>query len=88
MTMAKKTFEENMAQLEKIVEALEAGNLPLEKALKRFEEGMNLSKACFEKLDETEKKITLLIKQQNGSVQKTPFESGSQNDINHEPEYE
>jgi len=86
--MAKKTFEENMAQLEKIVEELEAGNLPLDKALKRFEEGMNLSKACFEKLDETEKKITLLIKQQNGSVQKTPFESGSQNDINHEPENE
>ncbi|MFO8112090.1 MAG: exodeoxyribonuclease VII small subunit, partial [Desulfosalsimonadaceae bacterium] len=47
--MAKKSFEENMAQLEKIVEELEAGNLPLEKALKRFEEGMNLSRTCFEK---------------------------------------
>lgn len=82
--MAKKTFEENMTQLEKIVEELEAGNLPLEKALKRFEEGMNLSKACFEKLDETEKKISLLIKQQDGSVKKTPFESESPSDQENE----
>lgn len=82
--MAKKTFEENMTQLEKIVEELEAGNLPLEKALKRFEEGMNLSKACFEKLDETEKKISLLIKQQDGSAKKTPFESESPNDLENE----
>ena len=79
--MAKKTFEENMAQLEKIVEELEGGNLPLEKALKRFEEGMNLSKACFEKLDETEKKISLLIKQQNGAVKKTAFGSESNQEL-------
>ncbi len=82
--MAKKTFEENMAQLEKIVEELEAGNLTLEKALKRFEEGMGLSKTCFEKLDETEKKISLLIKQQNNSVKKIPFESECPTDIENE----
>ncbi len=84
--MAKKSFEENMAQLEKIVEELETGNLTLEKALKRFEEGMTLSRACFEKLDETEKKISLLIKQQNGSVKKVPFASDPQSNVENETE--
>ncbi len=71
--MAKKSFEESMNQLEKIVEELEAGNLPLDKALKRFEEGVKLSHSCFEKLDETEKKITRLMQQQDGSARETPF---------------
>lgn len=84
--MAKKSFEENMAQLEKIVEELEAGNLTLEKALKRFEEGMALSRACFERLDETEKKISLLIKQQNGSIKKIPFASEPQSNVDNETE--
>lgn len=75
MNMAKKSFEENMGQLEKIVEELESGNLPLEKALKRFEEGMSLSKTCFQKLEETEKKISLLIRQQDGSVRESTFDS-------------
>jgi exodeoxyribonuclease VII small subunit len=71
--MAKKTFEDSMAQLEKIVEELEAGNLPLDKALKKFEEGIGLSRACFEKLDETEKKIVQLMEQQDGSVKESAF---------------
>lgn len=77
-----------MAQLEKIVEELEAGNLPLEKALKRFEEGMNLSRTCFEKLDETEKKISLLLKQPNGAVKKTPFESEARSGLENDTEKE
>jgi exodeoxyribonuclease VII small subunit len=71
--MAKKTFEESMAQLEKIVEELEAGNLPLDKALKKFEEGIGLSRACFEKLDETEKKIVQLMEKQDGTAAQVPF---------------
>jgi exodeoxyribonuclease VII small subunit len=71
--MAKKTFEESMAQLEKIVEELEAGNLPLDKALKKFEEGIGLSRACFEKLDETEKKIVQLMEKQDGTAAQAPF---------------
>jgi len=63
--MSKKTFEQSLAQLEKIVQELEAGDLPLEKAIKIFEEGMRLSKYCGEKLDETEKRINLLM--QNGA---------------------
>ena len=55
--MAKKTFEKAMEQLEKIVADLEAGDIPLDKALQKFEEGMALSKYCAERLDETEKKV-------------------------------
>jgi len=55
--MAKKTFELAMKQLEKIVQELESGDMPLEKAIKKFEEGIKISKYCSEKLDESEKKI-------------------------------
>ena len=67
--MSKKTFEESMKQLEQIVDELESGNLPLEKALKKFEEGVKLSKACNKKLDEIEQKVTILTKDSNGNVQ-------------------
>ena len=76
--MAKKSFEESMEKLEKIVEELEAGNLPLDKALKKFEEGVALSRSCFEKLDETEKKITALMQQDDGSVKETSFDENNQ----------
>ena len=56
--MAKKTFEQSMKQLEQIVQDLESGDLALEKAIKKFEEGIQLTKFCAKKLDETEKKIT------------------------------
>ena len=72
----KKTFEESMKQLEQIVEELEDGDLPLEDALKKFEEGVGLSKFCFQKLDETEKKVSLLLKEPDGQIQETPFFSG------------
>lgn len=55
-------FEENIEQLEKVVQELEDGNLNLEDSIKKFEEGMNLSKKCNEILEEAEKKITILIK--------------------------
>ncbi len=74
--MAKKTFEESMTQLEKIIEEIEGGDLPLEKALKKFEEGVSLSKFCLEKLEETEKKVNLLLKDHNGCIKEVPFSSG------------
>ncbi len=69
----KKTFEDSMAKLEQIVDSLETGDLSLEKALKKFEEGVQLSKFCFNKLDETEKKVSLLLKGQNGNIKETVF---------------
>lgn len=55
-------FEENMEDLEKIVQELEKGDLNLEDSIKKFEEGMELSKKCNEILEKAEKKITILIK--------------------------
>jgi len=73
-TMAKqKTFEDAMESLETIVQELESGELALEKAMKRFEEGVKLSKFCSSKLDETEKKITLLTANADGTANETPF---------------
>lgn len=71
--MAKVTFEAAMKQLEQIVQELESGNLSLEDSIKKFEEGIKLSKFCSAKLDETEKKITLLLKDQDGIVIEKPF---------------
>jgi exodeoxyribonuclease VII small subunit len=73
--MAKLTFEKAMKKLEQIVQELESGDQPLEKAMKRFEEGVQLSKFCSEKLDETEKKITVLLQDQEGNVFEKPFVS-------------
>ncbi|MGD2186249.1 MAG: exodeoxyribonuclease VII small subunit, partial [Desulfobacterales bacterium] len=73
--MAQKTFEQAMKQLEQIVQELENGDLPLEKAIKKFEEGMKLTKLCSEKLDETEKKISILLENAEGRVVERPFMS-------------
>ena len=59
--MAEKTFEEMMDSLEKISGELENGNLTLDEAMQKFEEGMKLSKKCSEILDSAEKKIKILI---------------------------
>ena len=71
--MAKKTFEQSLKQLEQIVQELESGDLPLEKALKKFEEGIQLSKLCSRTLDETEQKISILLKDQDGGIIEKPF---------------
>lgn len=78
--MSKKTFEESMKQLEEIVEELESGNLPLEKTLKKFEEGVKLSKACNKKLDDIEQKVTILMKDSNGDIKEQSFGSGDVDD--------
>ena len=77
--MAKKTFEVAMKQLEQIVQDLETGDMPLEKAIKKFEEGIQISKYCSEKLDASEKKITLLMQDSDGGeISEIPFVTESQ----------
>ena len=71
--MANLTFEKAMKKLEQIVRELESGDQPLEKAIKKFEEGVQLSKFCSEKLDETEQRVTLLLKDQTGNVFEKSF---------------
>ena len=73
--MAQKTFEQSMKQLERIVQELEDGELPLEKAIKKFEEGIKLTQFCSAKLDETEKKVSVLLKNADGQVVTKPFRS-------------
>ncbi len=79
--MAKQTFEKAMDQLEQIVQKLETGELSLEDSLKKFEEGVKLSNFCSKKLDETEKKVTLLIKNQEGQIFEEPFDPESSEEI-------
>jgi len=67
-------FEECLQRLEKIVHELEKGEVPLEKSLTLFEEGMQLSSSCRKELDEAEGKVEILLKQ-NGRLQAEPFES-------------
>lgn len=67
-----------MAQLEEIVRELESGDLTLESAMKKFEEGMKLSKYCSRILDETEKKVRVLMSDEAGNVIEEPFEESSE----------
>jgi exodeoxyribonuclease VII small subunit len=72
--MTKTTFETALKQLDEIVQALESEDYPIEEALKKFEEGIAISKFCSKKLDETERKIAILLKGQDGTVQSQPFD--------------
>jgi len=71
--MAQKSFEDAMRQLESIVQELESGDLPLEEAMRKFEEGIALSRFCTKKLDDTEKKVNLLLKDQQDKIIEKPF---------------
>ncbi|MFO8085681.1 MAG: exodeoxyribonuclease VII small subunit [Desulfobacterales bacterium] len=68
------TFEKAMQKLEQIVQELEKGDLALEESFKKFEEGVKLSRFCSSKLDETEKKVSLLLKNDQGDLIETPFD--------------
>jgi len=72
--MAKKSFESAIEQLDAIVRELETDEIPLEKAIKKFEEGVKLSQLCAKRLDETEEKMSLLIKAADGQLTNIPFE--------------
>ncbi len=54
-------FEEALEALERIVAELEGQELPLEEALRRFEEGVRLSRLCYQMLEEAEKRIEILL---------------------------
>ncbi len=76
--MAKKevklAFEQSLSRLEKIVEALEQGEVPLDESLKMYEEGIRLSKECLETLNTAEVRIKQLAKDLNGKTQLKEFE--------------
>jgi exodeoxyribonuclease VII small subunit len=76
--MAENKFEDSMKRLENIVEDLEGGELPLEDSLKAFEEGMKLLTFCSKKLDEVEKRVSVLVKESDGRYTKKPFDEDEQ----------
>jgi exodeoxyribonuclease VII small subunit len=65
-------FEEAMERLEEIVRELEHGDVPLEKAIDLFQQGMKLSQLCGSKLEQVERKIEM-ITQEDGELRKKPF---------------
>lgn len=69
----KKSFEESILELEKIVEQLENGDLTLDESILCFQRGMELSKYCHQRLDEVEHKISILIEAENGGIKEEPF---------------
>ena len=68
-----KNFEEMMKDLENIAKDLESGNLSLDESVKKFEEGMEISKSCSKILEDAEKRITILIKDSNGEITEENF---------------
>lgn len=71
--MAEPKFEKDLDKLEKIVESLEGGGLALDDSLKKFEEGIKLSRRCEQALSAAEKKIEVLTKNAQGQVEAKPF---------------
>lgn len=73
--MAVKTFENSMAELEEVVEKLEAGDITLDESLKLFETGIKLAKSCQKKLDEAERKVKILTSDGDGGMTEKDFEA-------------
>ena len=69
-----KTFESSLEELERIVRELEQGELPLEKSLELFEQGVKLSRECQERLNQAERRIEVLLRDNQGRPTVKPFE--------------
>ncbi len=72
--MAELKFEEALKKLERIVEDLEKGDLTLDEALKRYQEGVDLARQLGQKLEAARKKIDVLTKNKKGEFELSPFE--------------
>jgi exodeoxyribonuclease VII small subunit len=69
-----RTFEASLEALEQIVQQLEQGDLPLEKSLELFEQGIGLSRQCQERLNQAERRIEVLLRDNHGRPVVSPFE--------------
>ena len=68
-----KSFEASLEALEGIVHQLEGGDLPLEKSLELFEDGIRLSRQCQERLNQAERRIEVLLRDNQGRPVVSPF---------------
>lgn len=67
-------FELNLKKLEELVKKLDSDELTLDESIALFEEGMKLSKKCSDKLESAEKKINILLQDENGNEKEEKFE--------------
>ena len=74
--VAEPKFETAMKRLEEIVAKMESGDLPLDESLKLFEEGIKLSRVLNKKLEEAERKVEVLVKDEKGGFRTEPFDEG------------
>ena len=72
-----KSFEEMIIELEDIVKSLEKDNLNLDESINKFENGMKLAKDCNKKIEEAEKRITILLNE-NGDLKEENFVAGGE----------
>lgn len=61
--MAKEKFEDTLRKLEDLLRKMEGGEMSLEDSLKAFEEGIRLSRLCSERLDEAERRVEVLLRE-------------------------
>ncbi|MBI4352499.1 MAG: exodeoxyribonuclease VII small subunit [Candidatus Omnitrophica bacterium] len=71
-------FEAALKRLETIVGDLEGGDLSLEEALKRYEEGVRMADVCSKRLSEAEKRVEVLMKTAQGKFKTEPFEGSGE----------
>jgi len=74
-------FEKHLAQLETVVERLEKGDLTLDESVRLFEEGMKLSHACKQELEQAEGRIQVLVETKGGRMQAAEMEVEDDEDI-------
>lgn len=72
-------FEKSLARLEEVVKRLESADLPLDEAMKLFEEGVKLSRDCQKQLEEAEGRVEILLRKADGKLHAEPFESDEDN---------
>ena len=70
----KASFEQSLKKLEEAVEKLESGNLPLDDALRLFEEGLKASNVCRTRLEEAKQRVEVLVAESGGSFRLTPMD--------------
>ena len=72
-------FESALKRLEEIVRKLEAGELSLDSTLELFEEGIKLSRFCHARLEQAERRVEILLKDESGQTRAVPFETENEN---------
>lgn len=77
MEEKKMTFEQALGRLEEIVALLEKGDAPLDQSLELYEEGASLVRRCNTALEQAERRVTVLLKDQEGTVTEQVFDAGA-----------